>query len=1330
MTPYVRNILLFCVSILLSICTNGQAQNSKGWGSPEKPTIEQARAFVEQSKQSQSVAPKGMGNRFNDGLETDRMASASLAERGTSASQRGSTTSFSVTPGGNSADAITPEIQNLSDALNHDPAKIFEYVHNFIEYQDYFGSKKGAHLTLLEGSGNSFDQSALFVALLRAGGHSPEYKYGPAIFTYTELTRWMGLDANPFSHLTNSAFLTEMGLPSNTPISEIPALRKKFAVFFFFDAHGYFYFESITSGNEEFVVLPHLWVSVADNGVTYDGLSPSWKDYTTMAGIDLAAATGYSRSSFLSAAGGTTSSPDAVKSLNYNAITSLLTTYSTNLSSFLKQNHSTRSADRITGTRKINTISIDSLSGAEEIFTWSLSSDWITSATFSAIPDVYFSKLTIQLGYNWNPTTKTWGTLLASNSANPLRMTELQGKKLSLSFSGNVANVRLDEQMVGTAANVTASEVQMRLLATHDHYRLTKQSNGTYLVTKTGKSDQDTVDTYKKGSSFAYALPYTFGNTDKQLRRSQEKLDSYRRSNVADTDWRVVTETLNVMGLSWMYQTYLQSEVIAPLFGIITMDHHRMGRCSQEGGIYIDVGLIFSANRSKISSEDNQNEFNYLSSFFDSAMEHGIIEQLQGEGVSAVSTVRLLHLTNQNGKKLYRVTGSNWNSVNTPTNLSNYSAAVKSEIQTAVVTNGGKGLIPQDANITSGQWTGIGYALQEPTKIAMKIGGNLMGGYSSSTGNAQVDEILKYIRSDPGYVLGTGTGLKTSYNPYTTPDLASYDPVDMASGAFFLEKEELTVGTGSGVRGLGFTRQYNSNRRYDKSQGLGYGWTHDCDIRLAKRTSVNAGLSQTISYQAVPFYVALQVASDLYRNHSNAKEWATSMLAVNWFCDQLKYNAVAVTIGNKTIEFVRMPNGTYEAPANMNLTLTRSGSGASETFSMTERNASTYAFNNVGRVTTITDLWGKVKTFTYTGANLTKVTDGYGRAFNFTWSGGRITAVSDTNSRAVGLQYSGDDLTGCTDVEGKTWGYVYDTQHRMTKTVDPSLRTVVENTYDAENRVSYQLSLGDVNRSYTLRYTGYCNTEEDPQSGIKCFLYDSRSRAIGTIDPLGNQTDMYYDGHDRTTLTITPEFELTDYTYDSKNNITETRDPLNDGTTVIYDPQNRVTTVTDKRGNVTSYNSYNAQHQPLSVTAPLARTSLYSYTTAGDPDTIEDPEGNIVDNDYNALGQITQTKLNSQITGTYTYNAYGDLATSKDALNRITTYNYNKRRQLLSTTLPPIPGDPPAVFSSTYDNESLLATSQDANGNITSKTYTATGKPLSVTFPALPAGNNVLTHTY
>ena len=62
--------------------------------------------------------------------------------------------------------------------MQNDPVKIFNYVHDHIKFVLYYGSMKGAQLTLLEQSGNDVDQCALLVALLQAAGFSPGYGFG------------------------------------------------------------------------------------------------------------------------------------------------------------------------------------------------------------------------------------------------------------------------------------------------------------------------------------------------------------------------------------------------------------------------------------------------------------------------------------------------------------------------------------------------------------------------------------------------------------------------------------------------------------------------------------------------------------------------------------------------------------------------------------------------------------------------------------------------------------------------------------------------------------------------------------------------------------------------------------------------------------------------------------------------------------------------------------------------------------------------------------------------------------------------------------------------
>lgn len=1243
------------------------------------------------------------------------------------------------TSGGNEADEITASITALARGLNYDSVRIFEYVHNYIGFEPYFGSKKGAHLTLLEGSGNDFDQCALLVALLSASGKSPTYKFGACYFSYTDFTKWVGLSTTPYSHLTDADFASQNG-----GLTAVP-WKKRLAVYNFLTPRGYFYVDKFTSNGEEWFIIPHVWVEVTDAGTTRK-LSPSRKDYDEFPGINLTTATGYSRSQLLADAAGTvTTSPDSVTSLNYSAVASRLGSYTQNLLSYLGTgNEHRRPVDQITGTRKIKELTYTGLTNIPEPIIWT-GCPWLSVESWTAIPEVRMSKLQIQCG-TWNYTASTPG-FTSTIFDTTLKMPLLRGRKLSLTFTGNTARIYLDETLQGAAFTVTGATIDVRLNAIHNHYEKVDVAGGGYTDTKLGKNNQAETKPYFKADSNAYAFIYSLGNPDKTAQKRQEVLDGYRRSGLTETDWKVRTEILNVMGLQWLYQTWLQEQVIAPVFKVQNVYLHRFGRVAQESSYYIDVGMQFSAVEHRNQESLREADFLHFGGFISSAMEHGVIEQMQGEGKSASSTVKMIYLANQQAIPLYRATNANWTAVNAQ--LINYTAATQAEIQAAVTssTDPAKALIPKNAQITLNQWKGLGYAIEQPYDIKMKISGDYFGGYNSQPGTVSLNSLATQIASDPSYsISNSGLLLRSPYAAYCTPQRISTDPVDMLSGAFLLDKTELTLGRSETTRGLTFSRHYNSNRRFDKSAGLGYGWTHNYQISAMKRSSIKGALAETISYHAAPFFTALLAASDLYTNHATAKEWATSALVVHWAVEQMKYNAVAISMGNKTIEFIKMPDGTYQAPAGMNLTLTRFGNPAgpnnvppsTEYFTMTERHGSTYTFQVDGNLDFIEDLWNQKLDFIYSGSKLSQVKDAYLRTLTFNWTGDRISSVTDATGRSVGFAYTGDDLTGCTDVEGKTWTYTPDAEHRLTHLYDPSTRLIVRNFYDTESRVEEQRTFGDTDKTYFLSYTGFNNTEENPTGDRVSYRYDARGRSTVTFDALGNRTDLFYDGQDRTVKTISPENETTDYYYDKNNNLFHVWDTAGKHSYTSYDTQNRVETITDKRGKITTVNTYNAKFQPTKVTAPLSRITLTDYTSTGEVNTVTDPELNITDYDYNSLGQVEKIKINTLISQEFPlYTNRGDIEQSKDALGRITTMTYNKRRQPRITTLPAVPGEPAATIEQTYDNEGNLQNSIDARLNSTGYTYTATGKLKTTTYPAIPVGgptgsllNNVVTVGY
>lgn len=1388
--------LFIAIILFVGVAPSLLAQNQAGWIKARHPTPEQAVAWL------QNASTTGSGGSQSSALPQAMSAS--------------STTSFSAasppptpTPGGNEADEITPAISALARGLEYDPLKIFEYVHNYIAFEAYYGSKKGANLTLQEGSGNDFDQCSLLVALLRASGKSPSYKFSACDFSYAQLTTWMGLSPTPFLHLNDLQFTDYFG--------GVPATvqnRKGAAVYFFLTEAGFFRIQQYTYGGDEWFRFPHVWVQLTDGGTTRR-FTPSVKDSTDTQGVNLTTASAYSRSQILTdAAGSATTSPDSITNLNYSALESRLGSYTQNILTYIKNNGDARASDQITGSRNIvpvyYTNLIEPLPEPPLIVPQPISppfvmtTPWLSLQTWTAIPEAQMSKIQIKAGtYNYAASPPAFSGSPVFDQT--IKMPALGGRKLSLSFSGNTGKIFLDEVQQGSDFTITGSSVDVQLNVTHNHFEKVPQGSG-YVDTALTKHNQTETKKYLKADGNAYAFIYAFANPDKTAQKRQEVLDGYRRRTqlpagdpnyLTEGDWRIRTEILNVMGLQWLYQTWQQERVTAPLYYALPVNLHRFGRAAQEGSYYVDVGLQLSAAKNRDLDAARDEQFFNFSSLLSSAMEHGVLEQMQGDGKSAASTVKLIYLANQQSIPIYRATASNWSAIRDQ--LINYSGApvtagafvigVQYRITTVGSTNftavgaannsvgtvftatgigsgtgtasptgtaemesvvtapsgQGRALVPKNGQITLNQWKGYGYATEEPGSTNMKISGGLFGGFNSTPGAVNLGLIATRITSDPSYsISNSGLLLRTPYTPYNTPQRISTDPVEMASGAFILDKTELTLGRPELTRGLSFSRHYNSNRRFDKSAGLGYGWTHNYDISAVMRSSTKAGLGETISYHAAPFFAALAVASDLSKNHATAKEWATAALVIHWAVEQLKYKGVAISMGNKTIEFVKMPNapsmpnGTYQAPAAMNLTLTRQGPAGSEYFTMTERHGPTYTFQADGKIDFITDLWNKKLEFTYAGGKLSEVKDAYLRALTFNWAGERISSVTDATGRSVGFSYTGDDLTGCTDVESKTWTYTPDADHRLTHIYDPSARLVVQNFYDGESRVGEQRTFGALDKKYFLTYTGYTNIEENPQAGRTAYQYDSRGRSIATVDALGNRMRSFYDGQDRTVKTISAKNEITELYHDKFNNLYHVKDSAGHHSYTSYDTQNRVETITDKRGKVTTVNTYNVNFQPTKVTAPLNRITLTNYTATGEVDTVTDPELNVTDYDYNALGEVEKVKINTLISQEFPlYTNRGDVEQSKDAVGRITTMTYNKRRQLRTSTLPAVPGEPAAVIEQTYDNDGNLQSTKDARLNTTSYTYTATGKLKTTTYPAIPVGgptgtllNNVVTVGY
>jgi transglutaminase-like putative cysteine protease len=89
---------------------------------------------------------------------------------------------------------FTEDISKTANELGRDPVKMYEFVRNTIDYEPYYGSRKGANETLWEKAGNDFDQASLLIALYRYSGIPARYVQGVVEIPIAKAMNWVGVE--------------------------------------------------------------------------------------------------------------------------------------------------------------------------------------------------------------------------------------------------------------------------------------------------------------------------------------------------------------------------------------------------------------------------------------------------------------------------------------------------------------------------------------------------------------------------------------------------------------------------------------------------------------------------------------------------------------------------------------------------------------------------------------------------------------------------------------------------------------------------------------------------------------------------------------------------------------------------------------------------------------------------------------------------------------------------------------------------------------------------------------------------------------------------------
>lgn len=267
------------------------------------------------------------------------------------------------------------------------------------------------------------------------------------------------------------------------------------------------------------------------------------------------------------------------------------------------------------------------------------------------------------------------------------------------------------------------------------------------------------------------------------------------------------------------------------------------------------------------------------------------------------------------------------------------------------------------------------------------------------------------------------------------------------------------------------------------------------------------------------------------------------------------------------------------------------------------------------------------------------------------------------------------------------------------------------------------------------------------------FTRDSSGRITQITDLNGNNYVYSYDANGNLESVSLPGTSNPEtYTYTTDHLLLSSTDPLGNSTSATYHSSGRLATSTNADG--TTQYSYNLTANsvtttfpdggvmvqtndtlgnPLSIKDPLNRTTTYTYDSNENLITKTDPLGKTTTYTYDANGFRTSVQDPLGDTSSKVYNQFGEATSASDAVGNNSTFTYDSNfnpngasdsiGQVFSATYD-LMGDPLTVTDANgktahlaYDSRGNLTQQTDPLGRITSYTYDDMDRVLTTTDP-------------
>jgi hypothetical protein len=684
-----------------------------------------------------------------------------------------------IQPGDTAANedvALTPAIQAKAAELGHNPARIYKWVYDSIEYIPSYGSLQGADYTLQTRRGNAFDTSSLLIALLRASQIPARYVYGTIEVPIDQAMNWVGGVTHPDAALN---LMAQGGIPS------IGVTR---------------------SGQFSAIRLEHVWVEAFVDYVPSRGarhvegdswipLDASFKQYTYTPAMDLQQAVPFDAHALVTdlQAGATVDEANGyVQHLNQQSIETALTSYQSQVKTYLEQQQPNATVGDLLGTKVIQPYRSRMLAGTLQVNHIAVAGD------FQTLPETMRHYFTFSVFAD--AASRDQGSAVIQQR---LSLPALAGQFLALSFKPATAD---DEETISSylpqphadGSPMDPGELPQTLpgylirltpeLTLNGHViagTTTGVALGSEVITRSGfispnsrLSGVTSDNAITAGEYHAIGINAQ-GMSAEQLNHLKTGLEATKAQLEAGTSTALTKHDLTgailqTGVLSYFAQNDVQDLIAARSADTVTYRQPSWGTFSSTLDTQFSWGVPRSVSSAGVTMDIDRLSGTLIDRAFDnqkkiafqltagqrmSANEHLIPEQLfktETESAEGVSAVKALQLASAQGQRIYTITRANAAFVLPELTLN---ASAMAEIADAI--NAGRQVITSQHNISHAGWTGAGYIIvdMQTGAGAYKISGGENGSISSaSTGFAFADKMLPAVG-----LVGSGLGNAIGY---------------------------------------------------------------------------------------------------------------------------------------------------------------------------------------------------------------------------------------------------------------------------------------------------------------------------------------------------------------------------------------------------------------------------------------------------------------------------------------------------------------------------------------------------------------------------------------